>query len=115
MSAVLAESMAVSQHFMVWVCDSSKLSNWFLYYFLQHSKPLFERAATGSTIKTIGLPFFKALSIVAPALPEQKRIAETFCALDGLIAAQTEQLAALREHRSGLMQKLFPHLELSNA
>jgi type I restriction enzyme, S subunit len=56
-SAVMSEPMAVSQHFIVWTCKPDCLSNWFLYHLLQNSKPLFERAAIGSTIKTIGLQF----------------------------------------------------------
>ena len=51
-SAVMAEPMAVSQHFIVWTCHAHLLSNWFLYYLLQQMKPLFERSATGSTRPT---------------------------------------------------------------
>ena len=113
MSAVLAAPMAVSQHFMVWTCDTRDFSNWFLYYLLQKRKPVFERVATGSTIKTIGLPFFKGMQISVPKLPEQMHIADCFCALGALITAQTEQIAALKKHKRGLMQQLFPNPELS--
>lgn len=109
MSAVLAEPMAVSQHFIVWHCYEEKLSNWFLYYLMQQSKPIFENMATGSTIKTIGLPFFKTMRINIPTLPEQQKIADCLSDLDALITAQTEQIAALKAHKKGLMQKLFPN------
>jgi type I restriction enzyme S subunit len=76
-SAVIASEMAVSQHFIAWVCEEkAKLDKWFLYYWLQMKKPLFERMAVGSTIKTIGLPFFKKLRIIHPPLPEQQKIAD---------------------------------------
>jgi type I restriction enzyme S subunit len=75
-SAVMALPMAVSQHFIVWACEDRKLSNWFLYHLLQRSKPLFERAAIGSTIKTIGLQFFIDLRFRVPSRPEQQRIAD---------------------------------------
>ena len=62
-SAVMAEPMAVSQHFIAWYCDNKKtLNTWFFYNWLQVMKPEFERQAVGSTIKTIGLPYFKKLS-----------------------------------------------------
>ena len=48
-SAVMAVPMAVSQHFIVWICHAHLLSNWFLYYLLQKMKPIFERIASGST------------------------------------------------------------------
>lgn len=107
-SAVMDSPMAVSQHFVVWTCDSSRLSNWFLYYVLQGMKPVFERIATGSTIKTIGLPFFKELSIVVPAPEEQHRIASCLSNLDALITAETQKLATFKNHKKGLMQQLFP-------
>ncbi|KJV26000.1 hypothetical protein VI06_17725 [Aquitalea magnusonii] len=107
-SAIMALPMAVSQHFIVWTCHANQLSNWFLYYLLQQMKPLFERIATGSTIKTIGLPFFKELEIALPTLPEQQRIASCLSSLDDLITAESQQLAALKTHKKGLMQQLFP-------
>ena len=114
-SAVMSESMAVSQHFIVWSCKAHLLSNWFLYHLLQNSKPLFERAATGSTIKTIGLQFFIDLAFRVPALAEQQRIAACLSSLDALIAAETRKLEALKTHKKGLMQQLFPSLEEGTA
>ncbi len=110
-SAVMALPMAVSQHFIVWTCHAHLLSNWFLYYQLQEMKPIFERIATGSTIKTIGLPFFKELHIAVPTLPEQQRIADCLSALDTLITAATQALDTLKTHKQGLMQQLFPSAE----
>jgi type I restriction enzyme S subunit len=110
-SAVMKEPMAVSQHFIVWTCKPSFLSNWFLYHLLQNSKPLFEQMATGSTIKTIGLPFFVDLKFQIPSLPEQHRIADCLNSLDRLITAEIQKLEALRSHKKGQMQQLFPSAE----
>ena len=114
-SAVMAEPMAVSQHFIVWTCHAHLLSNWFLYYQLQEMKPVFERIATGSTIKTIGLPFFKELTIAVPTVAEQQRIAACLSSLDALITAKTQKLEALKTHKKGLMQQLFPAPEETEA
>lgn len=111
-SAMMATPMAVSQHFIVWTCHDQLLSNWFLYYVLQEMKPIFARNATGSTIKTIGLPFFKELEIATPSLPEQKRIADCLASLDNLITAATQEINNLKAHKKGLMQKLFPSVEM---
>ena len=107
----MASPMAVSQHFIVWRCNSRQLSNWFLYFVLQNMKPLLEDVATGSTIKTIGLPFFKELQVTVPSVPEQHRIAECLSSVDALIAAETQKLEALKYHKRGLMQQLFPSPE----
>ena len=42
---------------------------------------------------------------------EQERIADCLSSLDDLIAAQTQKLAALKTHKKGLMQQLFPSPE----
>ena len=49
-----------------------------------------------------------ALKISAPSLPEQQKIADCLSSLDELITAQTQKLTALKTHKQGLMQQLFP-------
>lgn len=46
--------------------------------------------------------------IGVPDLDEQKKIVECLSSLDSLIAAEAEKLAALRNQKKGLLQKLFP-------
>lgn len=106
-SAVMGEPMAVSQHFIVWTCKPHLLSNWFLYYLLQNAKPLFERAATGSTIKNIGIQFFIDLGFYVPSLYEQQRIASCLSGLDTLTTLENQKLEVFKSHKKGLMQQLF--------
>lgn len=44
----------------------------------------------------------------AVSRPEQQKIADCLGSLDDLIAAECRKLKALREHKQGLMQQLFP-------
>ncbi|MCK9293475.1 MAG: hypothetical protein M0P70_00195 [Desulfobulbaceae bacterium] len=44
-------------------------------------------------------------------IAEQQRIADCLTSLDDLIAAQTHKLDALKTHKKGLMQQLFPSPE----
>ena len=44
----------------------------------------------------------------APKLPEQQKIADCLSSLDELIAAQARKVDALKTHKKGLMQQLFP-------
>lgn len=39
---------------------------------------------------------------------EQQKIADCLLSLDALISAKTDKLAALRDHKKGLMQQIFP-------
>lgn len=41
--------------------------------------------------------------------------ANCLSSLDALITAQTEQIVALKAHKKGLMQQLFPNLERSKS
>jgi type I restriction enzyme, S subunit len=45
------------------------------------------------------------------SLPEQQKIAACLSSLDELITAQSQKLDALKKHKKGLMQRLFPVVE----
>ena len=105
-SAIMGEDMAVSQHFITWTCDGL-LSNWYLYYHLQFKKGLFERMAVGSTIKTIGLSFFKKFQVPYPPLPEQQKIAAILGTWDKAIEHTQDIIGHLRLRNKGLAQQLL--------
>ncbi|SHK10948.1 type I restriction enzyme, S subunit [Reichenbachiella agariperforans] len=46
--------------------------------------------------------------IVPKNLPEQQKIASCLSSLDELLAAHNDKLGALKDHKKGLMQNLFP-------
>jgi type I restriction enzyme S subunit len=50
-----------------------------------------------------------------PKPPEQQRIASCLSSLDALITAETQKLDALKLHKKGLMQQLFPSPEAVEA
>jgi Restriction endonuclease S subunits len=105
-SAITTKEMAVSQHFIAWRC-SNRLDNHFLYYLLQFWKPKFESIAMGSTIKTIGLPFFKQLHVPIPPMSEQEAITGALKSTDLLIFAAERRLDATVAVKKGLMQDLL--------
>lgn len=107
-SAVMAEPMAVSQHFIAWKCDNeSTLHSWFLYNWLQIHKSEFERQAVGSTIKTIGLPYFKKLKIALPPYWEQEKIAQILSTWDKAITTTEQLLANSQQQKKALAQQLL--------
>lgn len=66
-------------------------------------------AADGSRIaKRIHPETLLASEIPLPSLPEQQKIADCLDSADALIAAQGRKVEALRAHKKGLMQQLFP-------
>ena len=105
-SAILSEEMAVSQHFMAWRCGE-KLNNYFLYYWMQLNKPVFEAIAMGSTIKTIGLSYFKKIRFALPPKNEQELAANTLLTLERKLVALSNELNKYQSVKSGLMQDLL--------
>ncbi|EFM6528440.1 TPA: restriction endonuclease subunit S [Escherichia coli] len=107
-SGVMATPMAVSQHFIAWKCDNKeKLHSWYLYNWLQLNKEEFERQAVGSTIKTIGLPYFKKLRIAVPPFDEQKKIAQILSTWDKAISVTEKLLTNSQQQKKALMQQLL--------
>jgi type I restriction enzyme S subunit len=106
--AVIGTEMAISQHFLAWECSAKGLlHNYYLYYWLQNRKAEFERVAVGSTIKTIGLPYFKKLRISFPEILEQRKIAEMFRTWDHAIDATNRLIAAKQARLTAIRQRLL--------
>ena len=61
--------------------------------------------------RTLGQDEFQKLEVVVPQKDEQTSIADAVLAADSVIAAEAEKLAALKTHKQGLMQQLFPSPE----
>ncbi|HET7306676.1 MAG TPA: restriction endonuclease subunit S [Gammaproteobacteria bacterium] len=51
---------------------------------------------------------FMAMPLPHPPVREQQKIADCLSSVDALIAAHTDKLAALKAHKQGLLQQLFP-------
>jgi Restriction endonuclease S subunits len=49
-----------------------------------------------------------SLPLLFPSLEEQQKIADCLSSLDDLISAHSQKLDALKDHKKGLMQLLFP-------
>jgi type I restriction enzyme S subunit len=105
-SAVLAHEMAVSQHFMAWRCGPY-LNNLYLYFMLQRMKPLLEAIAMGSTVKTIGLDFFRKLRVFVPPRDEQDQVVGILMAAESDVLGEEQELAKLLMLKTGLMDDLL--------
>jgi type I restriction enzyme S subunit len=89
---------------------SPKLAPLFLkYVFLSEAySTLIIKTATGSTVKHSSNKVLAEMVLFHPSTAEQQRIADCLTSLDDLITAQTQTLEALKTHKQGLMQQLFP-------
>jgi type I restriction enzyme S subunit len=80
----------------------------FVYWYIKHNQSRFTENQHAANIPSVNKGDVEQFTIFLAPPPEQQKIADCLSALDACITAQTEQIAALKEHKKGLMQKLFP-------
>ena len=92
------------------VVDEKKISKYFIYSLInsKHIREAIEKKATGSTRRRIGLEELKGVKLIVPKKLEQQKIASCLSSLDEVIAANSQKLELLKNHKKGLMQNLFP-------
>lgn len=77
------------------------------------SRPVHDRilaVSKGSTFQEISLEELRGITLCCPEIDEQRRIADCLSSLDDMIAAENQKLEALKTHKKGLMQQLFPQV-----
>ncbi|MDG6377124.1 restriction endonuclease subunit S [Glaesserella parasuis] len=80
----------------------------FVYYSMLNNTTLLSKKAVQSTVLSLRLPILKNFPIIKPETEEQQKIADCLSSLDELIELQEQKLVALKQHKKGLMQQLFP-------
>ena len=96
------------------VNDRKKLSNEFLaqLFMADAFQANLVEVSGGGTRAYIGITEQVKLRVQLPnGVEEQQRIATCLSSLDALISAETRKLEALKTHKKGLMQQLFPSPE----
>jgi type I restriction enzyme S subunit len=103
----------INQHIALVRFDEGQRCGKYVAYFLasEKSQKLFRASTDTGTKAGMSLIGIQKIQLMFPRLPEQHRIASCLSSLDALIAAQTQKLEALKTHKKGLMQQLFPSPE----
>ncbi|MBD8544818.1 restriction endonuclease subunit S [Oxalobacteraceae sp. CFBP 8761] len=112
--------MIASHRFPMYVakpgkCDVEYIKNFFV---TKEGKRLLGMASPGGAgrNKTLGQKEFEKLEVVLPvSVNEQVQIANCLSSLDTKITFEADQLEALKAHRMGIMQQLFPAPEEGEA
>ncbi|NHR05089.1 hypothetical protein HA052_07735 [Chromobacterium haemolyticum] len=93
--------------------DPNKLSQEFLFQSILSDavQSLITESMAGQAITRITLAKIAGFLIPVTSLNEQQRIASCLRSLDALITAEAQKVEALKTHKKGLMQQLFPFPE----
>ncbi len=78
-------------------------------YLLMEQISLIDHA--GGVVPAVNKSAIEEIAVKFPEPDEQERIASCMSSLDALITTETKKLEALKTHKKGLMQQLFPSLE----
>ena len=87
----------------------SKMNGVFLSYYLNNAKKnAIAELAQGISVVHLYSSQLKTLKINIPDISEQQKIADCLSSIDLLIATLAQKIDALKTHKKGLMQQLFP-------
>jgi type I restriction enzyme S subunit len=106
-----SEDVTFDGHLIRLRANTSIVTPMFLHYALKTEFTRSQLIAKGktATMTTIGQSDIAGTNLFHPSLPEQQKIANCLSSLDELITAQTRKIDALKTHKKGLMQGLFPN------
>ena len=105
--AISKEECATNQGFQSLVVNDSESNLFWFYWIIGHKEELIKRAS-GSTFKEISKNEIINITSYSPKKQEQQKIADCLSSLDELIEATAQKVEALKGHKKGLMQRLFP-------
>jgi hypothetical protein len=104
--AITRTEMAVSQHFIGWVCGP-RLQPEYLLFVLRSMTQEMERLTMGATVRTIGMPDVRSLATPIPPISEQEQIIhyvyEHRSRVDSLINKIRGAIERLKELRTALV------------
>jgi type I restriction enzyme S subunit len=99
-----------TEHALVATPNAGVHTVW-LYYLLDFMN--LNQYATGQAQPGLSVDVLNTLPVFIPMQEkEQQRIADSLSSVDDLIDATTQELDTLKTHKKGLMQQLFPSLEM---
>ncbi|MEC4036816.1 restriction endonuclease subunit S [Myroides odoratimimus] len=114
-TCVVPEKYEGSQSFTTLITrpDKKIINSYFLSYYINSDigQEFFETKKIGGGQKNVNATTLAKMPILYPNLKEQQKITSVLSSVDELIVAQQEKIEALKEHKKGLMQGLFPKIE----
>ncbi len=114
-NALIPEGVPLSTHGAFMTVFRSKSAKFVFQLFQTESYKRQVNADLGATINSINGSQLKKYSFFIPKPEEQERIAGFLFSVDELIAAQAQKIAELKAHKKGLMQQLFPSVDVVGA
>lgn len=109
--AITAIELCTNQSLCGIIIEDKKILNKYVYQFLKTRYNDLRNISAGDGGRGgLNLKIIRAYPIyLPPTYEEQSEISECLSAIDDLIASETAKLKALKTHKRGLMQQMFPN------
>ena len=91
--------------------SSKHFNSYYLHSYFQSSayqKEILSKSLLNAVPCKINMNELRETKVLLPNLKEQQKIASCLSSLDEVLAAESQKLDLLKDHKKGLMQKLFP-------
>ncbi len=100
----------VNQHVCIIRTKKTELNPYFLNQYLlsQYGQKQIDSFQAGGNRQGLNFSQIRSFVLPIPLPEEQRQIARCLSSIDELIAAQAQKFDALKTHKKGLMQQLFP-------
>ncbi len=100
----------INQHIALVRFDEEEVNGKYVAFFLasENSQRLFRASTDTGTKAGMSLIGIQKFQLILPSLSDQQKVAECLSSVDELMAAQARKVDALKAHKKGLMQQLFP-------
>lgn len=104
------EEVLVSPDYVVFSCNPASLLPEYLDHFRSSRQweAFTNESGDGGVRIRIYYRDLARMRLMLPDVSEQKKIADCLSSIDALISAEAEKMDALKDHKMGLMQQLFP-------
>ena len=79
-----------------------------IFIYLVFQKIPWQNHNAASGVPSLSKTTIENIEATFPKVPEQQKVADCLGSLDDLISAHSQKLEALRQHKQGLLQQLFP-------
>lgn len=106
--AITSKRLITNQTFIGLVPNVNLLDTVFFYYIMINAEKKLNALSSGTTIAYLSREKFEKFEVIVPQIVEQQKIAFCLSSLDDLITAETQKLELYKEHKKGLMQRVFP-------
>ena len=87
------------------------LGKFFYQYFSKNFYKRVMQLNAKNSVDSVRMAMISDMPIRLPSIEEQQKIADCLASIDELITAQNQKIEALKAHKKGLLQQLFPAVD----